>query len=399
MMKYKDINWEIDQIRDWLIHVRRDLHMYPELSTEEFRTKEKIIKYLKEMGIPFREFKQHNGIEALIEGDQEGKTVALRADMDALPITDIKQVAYKSREVGKMHACGHDAHMTVQLGAARILKKSSHLLKGNVKLIFQPAEETVGGAKPMIEDGVLENPVVDMIFGLHVTPEIASGSIGVRYGQMNASSDAIRITLKGRSCHGAYPHKGIDAIALAGYAITALQTVVSRNTDPREAAVITLGVIKGGELANIIADRVELTGTIRTLEEKLRAQTLERIELLMKGVTEGMGGGYDIELQEGYPTLINHKAAVDIIKENGIELLGLDKVVEIGKASMGVEDFAYFLQQVPGAFFRLGSGNPEKNASHPGHNNMFDIDEDCLAVGVKLQVMNVLRFLNHNPQV
>ncbi len=394
MMEYNDIIGEIDQIVDWLIHVRRDFHMHPELSTEEFHTKQKIKAFLKEMGIPFREFEQHNGIEALIEGGLEGKTVALRADMDALPITDIKEVPYKSRELGKMHACGHDAHMTVQLGAAKILKKNSHLLKGNVKLIFQPAEETVGGAKPMIADGVLENPVVDMIFGLHVSPDINSGSIGVRYGQMNASSDAVKMTLQGKSSHGAYPHEGVDAIVMAGYAITALQTIVSRNTDPREGAVVTLGVIKGGELANIIADKVELTGTIRTLEEKLRTQTLERIQQLMKGISESMGGECEVELQEGYPTLINHKEAVDIVKENGIKLLGVERVFILDKASMGVEDFAYFLQQVPGAFFRLGSGNPEKNASYPGHNNRFDVDENCLAIGVKLQVMNVLRFLN-----
>ena len=396
MMKYNDLIKDIEGLKEWLTEVRRDFHMNPELSTEEFRTKGKIIEYLKDLRIPYREFNDHNGIEALIEGDQEGRNVALRADMDALPITDIKDAPYKSKLPGKMHACGHDGHMAIQLGAARILKKNSHLLKGNVNLVFQPAEETVGGAKQMIEDGVLENPRIDMIFGLHVTPELNTGTIGVRYGQMNASSDSFILQIKGKSSHGAYPHDGIDAIVIAAHIITALQTIVSRNTDPREAVVITLGTIHGGELANIIADSVQLSGTIRTLKEEVREKTLKGLQRLLEGVTNSMGGSFSLELLPGYPTLQNHGIAVDIIKHNGIELLGEDKVVVIDKASLGVEDFAYFLKETKGAFFRLGSGNKEKNTDHPGHNNLFDIDEDCLIVGVKLQVMNAIRYLNNN---
>lgn len=393
----KELNYifkEIDILQDWIIEVRRDFHMHPELSTEEYRTRDKIIEYLQTMEIPFRVFTEHNGIEALIEGTTGGKTVALRADMDALPITDIKKVTYKSKISGKMHACGHDAHMAVQLGAAKVLKENSHLFSGNVKLIFQPAEETVGGAKPMIAAGVLENPKVDMIFGLHVTPEIEAGSIGVRYGQMNASSDSIKIEIKGKSSHGAYPHEGVDAIVISGYIITALQTIVSRNTDPREAAVITLGTIHGGELPNIISDSVELWGSVRTLDKNVREKTLDRIHRILQNTSHSMGGGCSLKVEEGYPSLINHKIGVDIVKQNGLELLGKDKVIEIEKPSLGVEDFAYFLQKVNGAFFRLGSGNKEKNTNHPGHNNNFDIDEDCLVTGVKMQVMNVLFFLN-----
>ena len=395
-MKYNDLIKDIEGLKEWIIEIRRDFHMNPELSTEEFRTKERIIEYLKELNIPYREFPDHQGIEALIEGDMEGPTVALRADMDALPLTDIKDVPYRSKVLGKMHACGHDGHMAIQLGSAKILKMNSHLLKGNVKLIFQPAEETVGGAKPMIEEGALDNPKVDMIFGLHITPELKTGTIGVRYGQMNASSDSIRLQIKGKSSHGAYPQDGTDAIVIAAHFITALQTIVSRNTDPREAAVITIGTIKGGKLANIISDTVELTGTIRTLNEAVRGKTLERLQQLLEGITSSMRGTFSLELQPGYPALQNHGIAVDIVKQNGIELLGEDKVIVIDKASLGVEDFGYFLQATKGAFFRLGSGNLEKNTIHPGHNNQFDIDEDCLVIGVMLQVMNAIRYLNNN---
>lgn len=380
-------------IKDWLISVRRDFHKYPELGMEEFRTSEKIINYLDEMGIEYKKNIANTGIVAIIRGGQDTRTVALRADMDALPIDDEKKVAYKSNICGKMHACGHDAHMSILLGAAKILCDMKNNLKGNIKLIFQPAEETVGGAKFMIKEGTMENPKVDVIFGLHVDPEIPVGKIGIKYDQMNASSDTIKIIIHGESTHGAYPHTGIDAIYIAGQIITAVQSIVSRNTDPRDCAVITIGIIHGGTQGNIIANRVEMIGTVRTINIDTRNKTISRIESIVKNISMSMGGIGELIREEGYPPLINNNKIVNKIKENGINILGKKNVVKIKDISLGVEDFAYFLQNTNGAFFRLGCRNEEKGIIYEGHTNVFDIDEDCLPIGVAIQVKNVLSML------
>ncbi|MCC5911001.1 MAG: amidohydrolase [Clostridiaceae bacterium] len=384
---------EAEKLKDWLIDIRRDFHRNPELGMEEFRTKKKIIEYLKEMHIEVITDIAGPAVVGMITGKSPGKTVALRADMDALPIEDIKKVDYKSTSKGKMHACGHDAHMTVLLGAAKMLKAREEKIKGTVKLFFQPAEETVGGAKPMIEAGVMENPKVDAVFGLHVSPEMPTGKIGVKYSQMNASSDTIKITIKGESTHGAYPHAGIDAIAVTGQVITALQTIVSRNVDPRKSAVITLGTIQGGTQGNIIANKVELVGTVRTLDPDTRSMVIDRMRRTIEGVTEGLGAKGELHREEGYPALINEDTMVDLVALNGEKLLGKENVHRVKSTSLGVEDFAYFLQEAKGAFYRLGCKNEEKGIVYPGHNELFDIDEDCLPIGVALQVKNALSFL------
>lgn len=382
------------EIKDWLIEVRRDFHMHPELGMEEHRTSEIIAKYLDEMGIEYKTGVANTGVVGIIRGKMEGKTVAIRADMDALPIEEKNDVTYKSKIKGKMHACGHDAHMAVALGTAKLLNDMKDNLKGNVKLFFQPAEETVGGAKPMIEEGVMENPKVDVVFGLHVSPEIPVGNIGIRYGKMNASSDCIRIIIHGESTHGAYPHSGIDAIVIAGHVITSLQTIVSRNVDPRNSAVVTLGAIKGGTRGNIIADKVEMMGTVRTLDPKIRQKVLTRIKETVEKVSESFGGRGEVIIEEGYASLINDNDMVDIVRTNAIDLLGKDKIKVIEDSSLGVEDFAYFLQKTPGAYFRLGCRNIEKGIIHEGHHCFFDLDEDCLNIGVAIQVQNVLSILN-----
>lgn len=384
-----------EEIKEWLVEVRRDFHMHPEFGMEEHRTSEMIAKYLEEMGIEYEKGVANTGVVGIIRGKEKGKTVALRADMDALPIEEKNKVSYKSKTKGKMHACGHDAHMTIVLGAAKLLSNMKDSLKGNIKLFFQPAEETVGGAKPMIEEGVMENPKVDAVFGLHVSPEIPTGSIGIKYGKMNASSDAIKIVINGESTHGAYPHSGIDAIVIAGHVITALQTIVSRNIDPRNSAVVTLGAINGGTKGNIIADKVEMIGTVRTLDPEIREKVLTRIENTVKNISESLGGNGEVIIEEGYSPLINDNDMVEMVKANAIELLGRNKVKIIEDLSLGVEDFAYFLQKAPGAFFRLGSGNLEKGIIHDGHHCNFDIDEDCLSIGVALQVQNVISVLNN----
>lgn len=395
MIEQEVIRKEAQSIKPWLVEVRRDFHRHPEFGMEEFRTQGKIIEYLTDMGIPCEKV-ANTGVVGLIRGAKAGKTVALRADMDALPIDEQNDVDYKSTIPGKMHACGHDAHMTVLLGAAKLLQDQKDHLSGNVKLLFQPAEETVGGAEPMIKEGVLEKPKVDAAFGLHMATNIQVGKIGIRYNQMNASSDAIKLTVKGNKGHAAYPHNGTDAIVMAAHVITAIQSIVSRNVDPRKSAVISLGTINGGTQANVIAEEVEMVGTVRTFDPDVRQHVLKRIEEVLSYTTKSLGGDYEFETESGYISLINHNDMVDIVKENGERLLGKDHVEQMALPNMGVEDFSYFAAAVPSAFFQLGCGNEEKGIIHGGHTSRFDIDEDSLPIGVALQVQNVLSFLNQS---
>lgn len=384
---------EAKRIQPWLVDVRRDFHRHPEFGMEEFRTQEKIITYLTEMGIPCKKI-ANTGVVGFIKGAKPGKTIALRADMDALPIDEQNDVDYKSTIPGKMHACGHDAHMTVLLGAAKLLQAHRDELQGNVKLMFQPAEETVGGAEPMIAEGVLEDPKVDASFGLHMSTGIPTGKIGVIYDQMNASSDSIKLTIKGAKGHGAYPHNGRDAIVIAAHVITAMQTIVSRNVDPRKAAVISLGTISGGTQSNVIADEVVINGTVRTLDPEVRELVIERVKEVLSFTTRSLGGDYDFEHHPGYVSLINDNKMVDIVKASGDELLGKENVQWMDLPNMGVEDFAYFAAAVPSAFFQLGCRNEEKGIIHGGHTSQFDIDEDSLSIGAALQVQNVWKALD-----
>ncbi len=396
MKEHDRVLTEVRNIRDWIVEIRRDLHMNPELSTEEFRTRDKIIEYLEDLGIEYKTGIADTGVLGIIRGGQQGKTVALRADIDALPIQDKKDVPYKSTVDGKMHACGHDAHTAILLGAARILKGMEKDLPGNVKLFFQPAEESVGGAKRMIEDGVMENPDVDAVFGLHVSPEIDVGKIGIKYGQTNAYTDSVKIVVHGEDGHGARPQEGIDAILIAGQIITALQSIVSRNIDPMGSAVITIGTINGGTRGNIIADRVEMTGTIRTLDSDSRTLIMKRMNDIVTQVADAMGGKAQCIIDEGYPAIINTDEIADIVRDSAKDILGTDNVTILEKSRLGGEDFSYFAKAAPAAFYRLGSGNAEKGIVHGAHSNHFDVDEDCLVFGTALQIQNVLSFLNKN---
>lgn len=393
MGKADDLESKAMEIKDWVIDIRRDFHQYPELGLEEYRTKDKIVRYLDEMGIE-NMIVANTGVVGIIRGKSQGKTVALRADMDALPMEDKKDVSYKSKIKGKMHSCGHDAHMAILLGAARILNNMKDNIKGNVKLLFQPAEETVGGALPMIEEGVLENPYIDGVFGLHVDNSLSTSQIGIKYGQMKAASDMIKILIHGKNSHGAYPQDGVDAITIGGQILVALQTVISRNVDPRSSAVLTIGTIKGGCGGNIIADKVEMEGIVRTLNKESRELVLNRIKSIVEIIPQSLEGKGEFIRTEGYIALINDNHMVDIVRENGLELLGKDNVYEMPYPSFGVEDFSYFAASRPSAFFHLGSGNREKGIIHSGHTPYFDIDEDCLVKGVLLQIKNTLKFLN-----
>lgn len=384
-----DIKSICNEINDWIIEVRRDLHQTPELGLKEFETKRKIIKYLKYIGIDYIDYKDHTGITAYIN-KSSSKTVALRADIDALPINEDLDISFKSIYPGKMHACGHDAHTAILLGACNILFRLKDFLNVNVKFFFQPAEETVGGAKLMIKDGCMTNPNVDCIFGLHVMPHIESDKIELKYNTLNASTDTINITIIGNKSHGAYPHNGVDAIVISAHVITALQTIVSRNISPTNSVVLSLGTIEGGISQNILCDRVSIKGTLRTLDASSREFSKMKIKEIVESICKGLGGDSIINIEEGYPPLINNNPFIDIVKENAITLFGSDNVIVRDFPSLGAEDFSYYLNICSGAFYHIGCANKEKNILAPLHTSTFNIDEKCLINGVMLHVKNVL---------
>ncbi|WP_029688741.1 M20 family metallopeptidase [Thermoanaerobacter sp. A7A] len=388
-----DILKEAEKIEKEVIELRRKIHMYPELGFEETKTSEVVYDYLKNLGIEVKRIAK-TGVVGTLKGNGS-KTIAIRADMDALPIQEENDVEYASQIPGRMHACGHDVHTAILLGTAELLANMRDKLKGNVKFIFQPAEETTGGALPMIEEGVLENPKVDAIIGLHVDPELQVGQIGITYGKAYASSDMIDIIVKGKSSHGAEPHKSVDAIVIAANIVNILQTVVSRKANPLSPIVLTIGTIEGGYARNIIADKVRMSGIIRMMEEEKRDEIVEMVEKICDNTAKVMGGEVEFRRTRGYPCLVNHKGMTDLIKETAFPLLGEGNVIEVAP-TMGVEDFAYFLQKVPGSFYKLGCGNKEKGIDKPIHNNQFNIDEECIKIGLAVHVSTVLKYLNSN---
>ena len=386
----------INEIYDEIVHIRRDFHMYPELSQNEFRTQKKIEEYLNLWGIENYEIAE-TGVVGIIRGKQSGKTVGVRGDIDALPINEKNNISYCSLNPVAMHACGHDAHASILLGVGKIMKEiidTDENFCGNVKLFFQPAEETIGGGKRMVQEGCMINPTVDYVLGLHVMPYIDVGMVELKYGKLNASTDTIKIRITGKSAHGAYPDKGIDAIVIAGNVITALQTIASRNISPLNSIVVSLGKISGGVKDNVIADEVEITGTLRALDDETRSYAKTRIEEIVTNTALGHGGKGSVEFTEGYQALINNDEVVDVIKENAKKILGVENIVYKEFPSLGAEDFSYFSDVAKGAFFHLGCGNSEKGITSPLHTENFDIDEECLKTGIRLQVENVLTLLN-----
>ncbi|SKA72872.1 amidohydrolase [Clostridium sp. USBA 49] len=370
-------------IKEDLVILRRDFHSNPELGFEEYETSKKIKSFLKNEGIEYKEV-AGTGICAIIRGNGD-KTIGLRADIDALPLEDNKNCEYSSKIKGKMHACGHDAHTTILLGAAKILNSIKNELKGNIKLFFEPAEETVGGAKFMIKEGVLENPHVDCIVGLHVDEGINCGKIGIKRGVVNAASNPFTITIKGKGGHGAHPDSTIDPIVIASQVILGIQTIVSREIPPTDPIVITVGSIHGGTAQNIIPEEVKISGIIRTMKSEHRNYVKKRFKEVVEGIVHSMRGDCIIDIEESYPCLYNNDDILNLLENSAESIIGKENIKKLESPSMGVESFAYFSMERPSAFYFLGVRNEEKGIINPAHGSFFDIDENAIPIGVAIQ--------------
>ena len=378
----------VEAQKNWMVDIRRRLHRIPERGFAEVKTQQVIMETLDALGIPYTT--ERTWVVGVIEGALPGQVVALRADMDALPLEEPEGLPFRSEHPGMMHACGHDAHMTMVLGAAKVLMGMRDRLPGTVKLLFQPAEETDGGAEPMVQRGVMENPHVDRVYGLHVQPYLPVGVIETRAGTLNASTDDVELTILGRSSHGAYPESGADAIVCAAQVITSLQTLVSRNVSPLASAVLSLGMISGGTAGNIICDRVSLRGTLRTANGEIRAMMKRRIAEVASGVAAAMGCTAEVRITSGYAALVNDEAEAGRVMRVGARLLGERNVLRKAAPSMGGEDFSFFCESVPGAFFHLGCVKKEDMPAPLLHSRDFHLDEDCLTVGAMMHVALVL---------
>ncbi|MCG8391120.1 MAG: M20 family metallopeptidase [Cytophagales bacterium] len=365
-----------------IITIRRHLHAHPELSYQEYKTAAYVAEQLKAIDVTPTEGVADTGLTALIEGkNPTKKVVALRADMDALPIAEANDVPYKSKHEGIMHACGHDVHTSSLLGTARILKKLSDQFEGTVKLIFQPGEEkNPGGASLMIKAGVLEQPRPSAILGQHVMPLIPAGKVGFRPGMYMASADEIYITIKGKGGHGAAPELTIDPVLIASHVVVALQQVISRNASPKTPTVLTFGKVEANGATNIIPQEVKLAGTFRAMDEEWREKAHGIIINMVQSLSKSMGGDCDIEIDKGYPYLENDPSLTAIARAAAEEYLGKENVIDLD-LTMGAEDFAYYTHKMPACFYRLGTRNEEKGITSYVHTPTFDIDEDALQVG------------------
>jgi amidohydrolase len=374
------------------VALRRDLHMHPEVHFATNRTAGIVAERLRSLGLEVRTGVGKTGVVGILRGRRPGRVVALRADMDALAMQDRKSVPYKSQNEGACHACGHDGHTTMVLGAAQLLSGMRDQFDGEVRFLFQPAEENPsGGALAMIADGALEG--VDEAFGLHLWPDLPVGSVAAHAGPTMAASDYGYVTITGKGGHAAMPHLCIDSIAVAAQAIVSLQQVVSRQTDPLDSAVLTIGTIKGGERPNVVAHDVEFTMTLRTLSPASRERIPGQVEAVLDGVTRAYGATYAIRwMRQAIPT-VNDPASAETVRAAAREVLGADRLVELAP-SMAGEDFGYMIAKVPGCYFKVGAANPEKGLIYGLHHPLFDFDEEALTVGTSVAVGAVLKALD-----
>jgi amidohydrolase len=380
------IRLDIRALQPQLVEWRRRLHQYPELGFQEHLTVEFIHQKLTQWGIPHQMGVAQTGIVAIVKGSQSGKTLAIRADMDGLPIQEENQVVYRSQHDGKMHACGHDGHTAIALGTAYYLSRHPELFTGTVKFIFQPAEEGPGGAKPMIEAGVLSHPDVDAIIGLHLWNNLPLGTVGIREGALMAAVELFHCKIQGKGGHGAMPHQTVDSILVAAQVVTALQTIVARNVDPLKAGVVTVGEFHAGRAHNVIADTAEMSGTVRYFDPGLTEFFQQRLEQVIAGVCQSQGASYELEYWSLYPPVINDRTMAQLVRSVAENVVETELGIVPECQTMGGEDMSFFLQEVPGCYFFLGSANAAKDLAFPHHHPRFDFDETVLGMGVEIFV-------------
>jgi len=384
-----------EEIAPGVVADRRYLHQHPELGFQEEGTARLVAERLRALNLDeVRTGIAQTGVMGVLHGGKgPGKTVLLRADMDALPITELNDVPYKSENEGAMHACGHDAHTAMLLGAARVLAARRNEFAGTIKFIFQPSEEANGGgAKPMIEAGVMENPHVDAAFGIHVGSNLPAGVIAVKGGAINAATDGARVTIRGLGGHAARPHKAIDPVVIGAHCIIALQTLVSREVDPFSPVVLTVGSLHGGTVSNVIPEEAYFLATIRTTTEETRQLMAERIPQICQGIAETFRATADTQYTFGYPPLVNDEEGAALVREVATEVVGAERVMT-AEAGMGGEDMSFFINAAPGAFYRLGVRNEAQGKTYGHHHPRFDVDEDALATGVAMHAAVALRYL------
>ncbi|MCS6783005.1 MAG: M20 family metallopeptidase [Gloeomargarita sp. SKYBB_i_bin120] len=384
---------EIRALQPWLVEWRRAIHRRPELGFQEVQTAARVTQLLRQWGYQPQTGIAQTGVMAVLEGGRPGPVLALRADMDALPIQELNEVPYCSEIDGVMHACGHDGHTAILLGVAYYLAQHRHHWRGTVKLLFQPAEEGPGGAKPMIEAGVLENPPVEAIFGLHLWNDLPAGTVGVRSGPLMAASDFFSCRIQGRGGHGAKPEQTIDALVIGAQVVVALQTVVARQVNPLEPVVVTVGEFHAGSARNVIADQAYLGGTVRYFQPDLAPVLPQKLEAIVRGICTAYGAQYTWQYDYLYPPLVNDPAMADLVRAVAEQVVEPALGVVPNCQTLGGEDMAFFLQQVPGCYFFLGSANPAKGLDFPHHHPRFDFDESVLSLGVELLVRCLEQYL------
>ena len=389
------MNFNEHPMYDWLSETRRDFHMHPELSLEEFQTTNKIKKILSNMGITLQDLPNLEvGAVGIASGNSGGKTLALRADIDALPMAELNDVSYKSKNEGVMHSCGHDCHTTIILGVAKKIMEEKIIdqLSGKIKFLFQPAEERASGAELIIKAGALENPPVDRILGAHMNSDMPVGQVGFFKSVSHASADTFRLAIKGKGVHGAYPHSGIDPIVAGAHFVSSVQTIVGRNIDPTDSAVVTVGQFQAGTAPNIIPEQALLTGTVRAFKDEVREMIMLRLTEIAESLEKAFKVEVDYEYIEGVPIVTNDKTVTAEFFETAVKILGEENVYYM-EPQMGGEDFGLYTQRVPGTFMRIGCRNPEKGIVHKGHSPYFDVDEASLAIGVEIFTEAVRAYL------
>jgi amidohydrolase len=394
-MKPYPILKEAENLLNEMQEIRRDLHKHPELGTQEVRTSRIVADYLKHLGLDVHTGIGGHGVVALLSAKEAGKCVALRADMDALPMEEKIAAPYASSRPGVAHCCGHDGHTAILLGAASLLCKFSDELKGSVKFVFQPSEDTApGGAIPMIADGALRNPDVDGIFSLHLNPELPEGTVGIKSGFATISSAEFILRMIGKGCHVASPHEGVDPVVMAAMVIMAGQTIVSRKINPLDPAILSFCTVRGGTASNIVPEEVRLTGSIRALSPEKREELAQALDQVAQGVARTSGGTCRLTVKREYPSVFNHPELATEFKDSAAKIVPPDSIIDIPSPSMTGEDVAYFHEKVPGAHWLLGTANPELGFTYPLHSPFFDFNEEAMPLGAAMHAICAVDFLN-----